>query len=91
MPDHIDKRTFRVPVKLVNAVDQSDLPIEGFVMIPEDRLRRLETVARTANALLDGIAKTGADQGNAVEAAKKQFYQDVAALAEIWDIPKATA
>lgn len=61
MDDLLDKRIFRVPVKLVNAVDQSELPIEGFVLIPERRLQQFETVARSARSLLDAAGKASTD------------------------------
>jgi hypothetical protein len=93
MPDHVDKRTFRVPVKLVNAVDSSDLPIDGFAMIPEDRLCLLEAVARDARGLLDAAARAASDvnQMGASDKARAKLNQDLDALATIWDISANTA
>ncbi len=53
MPDTPDNRTFRLKVKLVNADDESiELPVGGFVMIPEDRLRLFETISTSARDLV---------------------------------------
>ena len=86
-----DSRTFRVPVRFVSAVDGEDLPLSGYILVPEDRLNRLEAVASSSWLLLDRAKAALRDVKNAREAdaAKKKLEDDLEELARVWDIPQA--
>jgi hypothetical protein len=79
-----DDKTFRIPVKFVSAVDGSDLPIGGYVLVHEHRLRKLEAVAASSSNLLERVATARANPGAVVETepARQQLASDLAALVD---------
>ena len=79
-----DDKTFRIPVKFVSAVDGGDLPISGYVLIHEDRLKKLEAGASPSSRLLERVAAARADPSAVMdtEAARHQLQADLAALGD---------
>ena len=75
---------------MVSVVDGVELPLQGLILIPEERLAKLEAVASSSRELLDRAAAASREfsQGAAAEVAREQLKADLAALAEIWDIPR---
>jgi hypothetical protein len=83
----IDK-TFRMPVKLVST-DGNELPFEGFMLVPEERLVLLENVAKAAQNLIARHTEQMQDANKIgkVEGALKALDKSVSELGRAWDIP----
>jgi hypothetical protein len=46
-------RTAKFPIKLVNAADDTELPITGLVVIAKEKLALLEWIAEAATSIVD--------------------------------------
>jgi hypothetical protein len=93
MPINPDEKTFRVPVKLVSAIDGVELPLGLFAMIPEPRLRLLENIAIEARNLLEAHEEAKGKVGvyPRVEGALMRLDSNTKELAEIWEFKSGAA
>lgn len=82
-------KTVRIPVKLVTTAGD-ELPFKGFVLIPEERLVKLEALALAAQDLVTRNREAAGDVRKAVkvEPAVKALDVAVGELQKVWDIPK---
>lgn len=91
MPEQItpSEKTLRMPVKLVST-DGVELPLKGFVLIPEERLVLLEKLAVTARNLVSSHGKATLDLQEAQKAGEAVTVLGdwVGELEKIWDIPQ---
>lgn len=94
MPEQITRseKTFRMQVKLVST-DGVELPLNGFALIPEERLVLLEKLAVAAKSLLTSHKEAVADvnKGQQVADALKAVGERVSELEKIWDIRSCTS
>ena len=81
-------KTFRMPVKLVST-DGNELPFEGFMLVPEDRLVLLEKVAKAARDVMVYRREAAQDPNRIgkAEGAVKALGNSVSELEKVWDIP----
>jgi hypothetical protein len=82
-------KAVRIPVKLVSTAGD-ELPFEGLVLIPEDRLILFEKLAKAARDLVEGAQAAAQNPAHVVrvERAKNAIGEIVPSLQKLWDIPQ---